>query len=90
MVPGVVFCCCSPSASGFDVLCVQTWYSAYIGCNEWLFEFRVVTVLNFHGMIIISENITVSRYHGIWYYNNQNSFFLVEQIFGSMCLFKFH
>ncbi len=21
--PGVVFCCCSPSASGFDVLCVQ-------------------------------------------------------------------
>ncbi len=21
--PGVVFCCCNPSASGFDVLCVQ-------------------------------------------------------------------
>ncbi len=36
--PGVVFCCCSPSASGFDVLCVQRWYSAYLGCNEWLFE----------------------------------------------------
>ncbi len=36
--PGVVFCCCSTSASGFDVLCVQRWYSAYIGCNEWLFE----------------------------------------------------
>ncbi len=35
---GVVFCCCSPSASGFDVLCVQRWYSAYLGCNEWLFE----------------------------------------------------
>ncbi len=30
--PGVVFCCCSPSASGFDVLCVQRWYSAYLGC----------------------------------------------------------
>ncbi len=28
----------SPSASGFDVLCVQRWYSAYLGCNEWLFE----------------------------------------------------
>ncbi len=26
------------SASGFDVLCVQRWYSAYLGCNEWLFE----------------------------------------------------
>ncbi len=36
--PGVVFCCCRPSASGFDVLCVQRWYSAYLGCNEWLFE----------------------------------------------------
>ncbi len=36
--PGVVFCCCSPSASGFDVLCVQRWYSAYLGCNKWLFE----------------------------------------------------
>ncbi len=36
--PGVVFCCCSPSASGFDVLCVQRWYSAHLGCNEWLFE----------------------------------------------------
>ncbi len=35
---GVVFCCCSPSASGFDVLCVQRWYSAYLGCNEWLLE----------------------------------------------------
>ncbi len=35
---GVVFCCWSPSASGFDVLCVQRWYSADLGCNEWLFE----------------------------------------------------
>ncbi len=39
--PGVVFCCWSPSASGFDVLCVQRWYSAYLGCNEWLFEIMV-------------------------------------------------
>ncbi len=29
----MVFCCCSPSASGFDVLCVQRWYSAYLGCS---------------------------------------------------------
>ncbi len=36
--PGVVFCCCSPSAAGIAVLCVQRWYSAYLGCNEWLFE----------------------------------------------------
>ncbi len=36
--PGVVFCCCSPSASEFDVLCVQRWCSAYLGCNEWLFD----------------------------------------------------
>ncbi len=36
--PGVVFCCWSSSASGFDVLCVQRWYSAELGCNEWLFE----------------------------------------------------
>ncbi len=36
--PNVVFCCCSPSASGFDMWYVQRWYSAYLGCNEWLFE----------------------------------------------------
>ncbi len=35
---GVVFCCWSPSASGFNVLCVQRWCSAYPGCNVWLFE----------------------------------------------------
>ncbi len=33
---------------------------------------RVVTVWDFHGMIIVSENITVSRYTVL---NNQNSFF---------------
>ncbi len=27
------FCCCSPSASGFDVLCIQRWHSAYLGCK---------------------------------------------------------
>ncbi len=32
--PSVVFCCWSPSASGFDVLCVQRWYSAYLGCID--------------------------------------------------------
>ncbi len=29
--PGVVFCCWSPSASGFEVLCVQRMYSADLG-----------------------------------------------------------
>ncbi|AWO96124.1 Kinesin-like protein, partial [Scophthalmus maximus] len=38
VAPGVVFCCCSPSSSRFDVLCVQRWYSAFLGCNKWLFE----------------------------------------------------
>ncbi|MEQ2309026.1 hypothetical protein AMECASPLE_034357 [Ameca splendens] len=38
VAPGVVFCCCSPSASRFDVLCVQRCSSACLGCNEWLFE----------------------------------------------------
>ncbi len=33
--PGVVFCCWSPSASGFDVLCVQRWCSAYLGWNSY-------------------------------------------------------
>ncbi len=26
------------SASGFEMFCVQRWYSAYLGCNKWLFE----------------------------------------------------
>lgn len=31
------FCCCSPSASTFDKLYIQTCSSAYLGCNKWLF-----------------------------------------------------
>ncbi len=31
-------CSRNQSASGFNVLCVQRWYSAYLGSNEWLFE----------------------------------------------------
>ncbi len=31
------------SASGFDVLCIQRWYSAYLGCNEWIFELNTRT-----------------------------------------------
>ncbi len=43
-------------------------------------------------MIIVSENIMVSQYHGI---KQSKQFFLgggggVEQMFGSMCLFKFN
>jgi len=37
VAPVVVFCCCSPSSSGFDVLCVQRWCSAFFGWNECLF-----------------------------------------------------
>ncbi len=33
---GVVFCCWSPSASGFDVLCVQRWYSALVVTSGYL------------------------------------------------------
>ncbi len=44
---------------------------------------RVVTVWDFHGMKIVSENIMVSRYHGIKQ-SKQGFFFLVEQMFGSM------
>ncbi len=36
VAPGVVFCCCSPSASRFDMMCVQRCTSAFLGCNEWL------------------------------------------------------
>ncbi len=48
---------------------------------------RVITVWDFHSVIIVSENITVSQ-HTIL--NSLKHFFLVEQMFESMCLFKFH
>ena len=32
----LVFCCCSPSASRFDVLCFQR--RCHLGCNKWLLE----------------------------------------------------
>ncbi len=50
---GVVFCYCSPSASGFDVLCIQRWYSAYLGCNEWLFELLPILLWPLTSTIII-------------------------------------
>lgn len=31
-------CCCSPSATNFDVLSVQRCSSAYYGCNKRLFD----------------------------------------------------
>lgn len=33
----IVFCCCSPSATGFNVLCGQRLYSADLGCCKWVF-----------------------------------------------------
>lgn len=36
--PGVVLCCCSPSASRFTTSCVQRCSSAHLSCNEMLFE----------------------------------------------------
>ncbi len=38
MAPSVLFCCRSPSASKFYVLCVQGCSSANLDSNEWLFE----------------------------------------------------
>ncbi len=38
----------------------------------WKWTIRVVTIWDFHGMIMVSENITVSRYTVL---NNQNSYF---------------
>ncbi len=37
------------SAAGahlLDVLCAQRWYSAYLACNEWLFESPLTSDLN--------------------------------------------
>ena len=36
--PNVVFCCCSPSASRFDVLYILRCFSAHHNCTEWLSE----------------------------------------------------
>ncbi len=66
----------------------MTFSHASSGSSRWsLANFRlawtrVVTIWDFHGMIIVSEYITVL--------NNQNRFYFGWQMFGSMCLFKFH
>lgn len=36
--PDVVFCCCCPSASGFEALFYLRRFSARHGCKVWLFE----------------------------------------------------
>lgn len=41
VAPSVVFCCSSPSASRFDVLCIQRCSSADLGWNERLFDLLV-------------------------------------------------
>ncbi|MEQ2188165.1 hypothetical protein GOODEAATRI_012179 [Goodea atripinnis] len=38
LTPSVVFCCCSPSASKFETLCLQRRYSTFLDCNKMLFE----------------------------------------------------
>lgn len=48
----VVFCCCSPSASRFDMLCVQRCSSAYLSCNE--FELLWPFYLNCRSLDIFS------------------------------------
>ncbi len=60
--PGVVFCCWSPSASGFDVLCVQRWYSADLGCNELLFEVTVYFLSSLTSLSILLWPLTSTRH----------------------------
>ncbi len=71
---GVVFCCWSPSASGFDVLCVQRWYSAYLGCNEWLFElllsfYHLYPVFPFSSDLWHPQGIYVHTTAGHWIFS---------------------
>ncbi len=40
---------------------------------------RVVTVGDFHSMIIVSENISVSRYHGIQYKQSKQVLFWLNK-----------
>ncbi|XDV29121.1 hypothetical protein PO909_032274 [Leuciscus waleckii] len=40
--PGGVFCCCSPSASRLCVLWLHKCFAAYLGCNEWLFQSKLL------------------------------------------------
>jgi len=37
-----VFCCCSPSVSRLCVLWLHKCFSAYLGCNEWLFQSKLL------------------------------------------------
>ena len=45
VIPVVVFCCCSPSASRFDVLCVQRWLDG-LGCGYLSYYHLSSIVLN--------------------------------------------
>uniref|UniRef100_A0A3B4ZJ67 L1 transposable element RRM domain-containing protein n=1 Tax=Stegastes partitus TaxID=144197 RepID=A0A3B4ZJ67_9TELE len=67
VIPGVVFCCCSPSASRFNMLCVQRCYSAYLGCNKWLFElllpfYQLKPVCPFSSDLWHQQGICAHRY----------------------------
>ncbi len=61
--PGVVFCCWSPSASGFDVLCVQRWYSADLGCNEWLFKLLLLSIISNQSAILLWPLTSTRHFH---------------------------
>ncbi|XDV20514.1 hypothetical protein PO909_025831 [Leuciscus waleckii] len=37
-----VFCCCSPSASRLCVLWLHKCFATYLGCNEWLFQSKLL------------------------------------------------
>ncbi len=58
--PGVVFCCWSPSASGFDVLCVQRCILQILVVNEW---FIWVTVAFLSSLTSLVHSPLISRRH---------------------------
>lgn len=63
---GVAFCCCSPSASKFDVLRIHRCSSGYLGCNDWLPSYQLKAARPFFSDLRHQQDIFTQRATAHW------------------------
>lgn len=74
LAPSVVFCCYSPFLSRLDSLCIWRYSSAYLGCNECLFElllsyYQLILVWSFSSDIWYQWDIFALRNTAYWVFS---------------------
>ena len=70
--PGVVFCCCSPSASWFEILCILIGFSAHHNCRvvTWPWPFcQLKPALPFSVDLSHQHGVSICRTAAYWMFS---------------------